>query len=68
MPMVRLFCLYTVLRILKMQTKSKKPVIEQTYRESGSLNEELRDNDRLSKFFEILIQIDQRQKRNGKNN
>jgi hypothetical protein len=56
------------LRRFVMQSKSKKSVIERTYQESGSLNKELRDNDRLSKFFEILMQIDQRQKRNGKSN
>ncbi len=50
-----------------MQSKSKKPVREQTYRKSGSRIEELRDSDRLVKFFEILVQIGQRQKRNGKN-
>ena len=51
-----------------MQSKSKKSVIEQTYKESGSGSEKLRDNDRLFKFFEILVQIDQRQKRDDKNN
>ncbi len=51
-----------------MQSKRKKSVIEQTYRESGSGIDEQRDNDRLSKFFEILMQVDQRQKRDGKNN
>ncbi|HUX48630.1 MAG TPA: hypothetical protein VMV76_05645 [Dehalococcoidia bacterium] len=51
-----------------MQSKSKKSVIERTYQESGSLDEELRDNGRLAKLFEILVQIDQRQKRDGKNN
>ena len=51
-----------------MQSKSKKTVIEQTYKESGSKNEELRDTDRLVKFVEILMQIDQRQKGNEKNN
>ena len=29
---------------------------------------ETQTNDRLVKFFEILVRIDQRQKRNGKNN
>jgi len=45
-----------------MESKSRKPVIEQTCEESGSGTDELRNNDRLVKFFEILIQIDQRRK------
>lgn len=51
-----------------MQSKSKKTVIEQTYRESRSGNKELRDTDRLVEFFEILMRIDRRQKGNDKNN
>ena len=49
-----------------MQSKRKKPVIEQTYRKPDSGIDELRNNDRLIKLFEILMQIDQKQKRNGK--
>jgi hypothetical protein len=50
------------------QSRRKKSIIEQIYKESGGRTEELPDNDKLSKFFEILMQIDQRQKRDGKNN
>jgi len=51
-----------------MELKNKKTVIEQTYRESGSGNKELRDTDRLVELFEILMRIDRRQKKNEKNN
>ena len=37
-------------------------------KEPATENIEIRANDRLVKFLEILMQIDQRQKRNGKNN
>jgi hypothetical protein len=48
--------------------KSKRPVIKGAYRESGSGTENLRDEAKLVKFFEVLMEIDRRQKRNGKNN
>jgi hypothetical protein len=51
-----------------MQSKNKKSIIEQAYKESGNGSEELRVDGSLVKLFEILMQIDQRQKRNGKNN
>jgi hypothetical protein len=48
--------------------KNKKPAIKETYRESGGGNENARDQSKLVKFFEVLMEIDRRQKRNGKNN
>ena len=51
-----------------MQSQKKKSVIEQTYRESSSEVGKLLNNDRLVKFFEILVQIDQKQRRNEKDN
>ena len=51
-----------------MQSKNKKSIIEQARRESGNGSEELQVDCKLVQFFEVLMQIDQRQKRNGKNN
>lgn len=53
-----------------MQSKNKKSIIEQAYRKSGNESEELQvdGKGKMVKFLEILVQIDQRQKRNGKNN
>ena len=53
-----------------MQSKSKKTVIEQYYKQTGNESEEFQvdGKGKLVQFFEILMQIDQRQKRDGKNN
>ena len=42
--------------------KSKRPIIKGAYRESGSGTEKLRDEAKLVKFFELLIEVDRRQK------
>ncbi len=51
-----------------MKSKTKKIASAEACAERGGMVEELREGDRLAKFFEILLQIDQRQRRNGKNN
>jgi hypothetical protein len=48
--------------------KNKRPAIKPAYRESGTGIENLPDKAKLVKFFEVLMEIDRRQKRNGKNN
>ena len=48
--------------------KNKTPAIEKVYVQTDNGSEELQVDGKLVRFFEILMQIDQRQKRNGKNN
>lgn len=48
------------------RSKSKKLSINEAYAESDSKTEQLPDSERLVKFMEILMQIDQRQKNSGK--
>jgi hypothetical protein len=50
------------------RSENKAPVIKEDNVEADDGSEELHVGDRLSKFFEILIQIAQRQERDGKNN
>jgi hypothetical protein len=47
---------------------NKAPPVKEDNVEADNGSEELHVGDRLSKFFEILIRIDQRQKRDDKNN
>jgi hypothetical protein len=47
---------------------SKSPVIQGSDKESIGGIENLPDEAKLVKFFEILIEVDRRQKRDGKNN
>lgn len=49
-----------------MKSKIKKIASAEVYQECSSTVGELREDDRLAKFFEILLQNDQRQKRDGK--
>ena len=49
-----------------MKSKIKKIASAEVYQECSSTVGELPEDDRLAKFFEILLQIDQRQKRDGK--
>jgi len=51
-----------------MKSKTKKTASAEVCAERGGMVEELCEEDRLAKFFEILLQIDRRQKGNGKNN
>jgi len=51
-----------------MQLENKTPPIEQVYKETGNGTEELVVDGRLVRFFQILVGIDQRQKRNEKHN
>jgi hypothetical protein len=50
------------------RSENKAPVTKEDSVEADDGSEELHVGDRLSKFFEVLIRIDQRQKRDGKNN
>ena len=45
-----------------------KVIAKTNDKESAKEDTETQTNDRLVKFFEILMQIDQRQRRNEKNN
>jgi hypothetical protein len=47
--------------------KNKRPTIKRAEKESGRGIESLRDEAKLVKFFEVLMEIDERQKRNKKN-
>ncbi len=53
-----------------MESKNRILAIEQHYKQTGNESEELQvdGKGKLVKFFEILMQIDQRQRRNEKNN
>ena len=53
-----------------MESKNRIPAIEQYYKQTGNESEEFQvdGKGKLVQFFEILMQIDQRQKRDGKNN
>ena len=50
------------------KSENKAPAVKEDNVEADNGSGELHVGDRLSKFFEILIRIDQRQKRDGKNN
>jgi hypothetical protein len=50
------------------KSENRAPAIKEDNVEADNGSEELHVGDKLSKFFEILMQIDQRQKRDGKNN
>lgn len=45
-----------------------RSVIEHSVKDTCCQTEGLQDDDKLVKFFEILMQIDQRRKRDAKNN
>jgi len=47
---------------------SKRPATQGSDKESIGGIENLQDEAKLVKFFEILIEVDRRQKRDGKNN
>ena len=51
-----------------MPNKESKVIAKTDGEESAKEDIETQANDRLLKFFEILMQIDQRQKLDGKNN
>ena len=53
-----------------MESKNRIPTIEQYCKQTGNESEEFQvdGKDKLVQFFEILMQIDQRQKQYGKNN
>ena len=48
--------------------KNKGPAIKVTYTESSNGIENPQDEAKLVKFFKILLEIDRRQKQDGKNN
>jgi len=48
--------------------KNRRPAIQESDKESIGGIENLQDEAKLVKFFEILIEVDRRQKRNMKNN
>lgn len=51
-----------------MLNEESKVIAKTNGKKSAKEDIEMQANDRLVKFVEILMQIDQRQKRNGKNN